>query len=195
MGPSDLNVVHEKRAPALLILFHKRVTPLIDLEDPKVRFFAILNDLAALQEIIVENRIQHSLETAVAASDLDFRCEHLMSTICNTMHYGSQNYSISGREFPLCYGRNWDCYPNAHVARWRNSMRQTRILLSAITLDQIFFENNEEEALQAQCLERQKASVATTKKMASEICSTVPQFAQEIYEKRSQSGMATLASV
>lgn len=188
-------IVHKKCTPARLISFHKRVTPFIDSEDPKVRFFGILDDFAELQANIVRNRIQHSLKTAVAASHLEFRCEHLMSTIRDTSYYSIHEYSISEREFPLRYGQQWHCYPNAHVAQWWNSVRQSRILLSAVILDQLWFEDYEEETLQAQCSEMQSAAVATMEEMAREICSSVPQFAQEICEKRSESETAALASV
>jgi hypothetical protein len=50
-------IVYMKRTPARLISFHKRVTLSIDAEDPKVRFFNILNDFAELQTDIVEHCI------------------------------------------------------------------------------------------------------------------------------------------
>ncbi|PCG88996.1 hypothetical protein PENOC_108540 [Penicillium occitanis (nom. inval.)] len=173
-------IVHKKRTPARLISFHKGVTHLIDAEDPKVRFFSILDDFAELQANIVEDCIQHSLETAVAASDLEFR---------------THEYSNSEHQCPFRYGQEWHCYPNAHVAQWWNSMRQSRMLLCAIILDQLWFEDYEEEVLKDQCLEMQTAAVATMEKMAGEICSSIPQFAQEIYEKLSESETTALASV
>jgi hypothetical protein len=188
-------IVHKKRIPARLISFHKRVTPFIDLEDPKVRFFDILDDFAELQATIAEKCIQRSLETAVAASHLDFRCEHLMCTVRSTSHYSIRDYSTLQRDIPLRYGKEWHCYPNAHIAQWWNSVRQSRILLNRIMLDQLWLEDYEEEALQAQCLEMQATAVATTEKLAEEICYSIPQFAQEIYEKGSGSETAALASV
>lgn len=87
-----------------------------------------------------------------------------MSTIRSKLNYSIHEYSNSEHEFPLRYGQVWHCYPNAHVAQWWNSVRQSRILLCAIILDQLWFEDYEEEARQDQCLVMQTAGVATTEK-------------------------------
>lgn len=185
-------IVNKKRVPARLIALHNRMIPYIDSEDPKVRFFTILDDFAHLQALIEEHNICNSLETASAASVLDWQCETLMATVRSSSHY---TVHISDREVPFGNGREWHLYPDAHVAQWWNSVRQSRIYLNQIVLDQLASVSHEDADVQAQIIEMQMQAATIIQRLAAEICASVPHFASEINEKKSESDIAALASV
>jgi Fungal specific transcription factor domain len=187
------SIVNKKRTPSRLLAFHKRMIPFVDSEDPKVRLFTILDDFAELQAVIAEDNIQHSLETACIASRLDSRCESLMDTIRDSSQF---TVHISEREVPFAYGREWHTYPDAHVAQWWNAVRQSRIMLNQIILDQLATAHFiDDPNILRQSLDMQISAVTAIQQAAGEICASVPQFAQEIHQNRSKSNTAALSLV
>ncbi|KAH8698359.1 hypothetical protein BGW36DRAFT_406351 [Talaromyces proteolyticus] len=185
-------IVHQKRTPPRLLSLHRRMAPFIDPADPKVRFFTILDDFAELQAVVLENGISGSLEVAFSASRLDSRCENMMSTIYDSSLYTTH---ISDHEVAFGYGREWHQYPDAHIAQWWNSVRQTRIYLNQIILNQLDSAIYEDAEIESDCLDMQLAAIATTQQQAADICASVPQFAQAIHENRLQSNVAALTLV
>lgn len=174
----------QKRAPACLLQFHKRAIPFLDPENPKVRFFPIIDEFIELQANIVENHLQYSWEVVHEAARIDLECQHLMSTI----HHG-QNYAftISKSEDSWAYGNKIHKYPNGNVAQWWNSMRMTRIFLNNIIIQQLQPPTEVLDSVSdTQQAEIQAVSFATIQAMAAEICASVAQFAHDVEASKAE---------
>lgn len=182
-------IVNQKCTPRGLISFHQRMVPFVDPADPKVRFFTILDEYAALQAKVVESGMTGSLEVAFSASRLDCQCQSLMTTICDSHLY---TVHISDHEVAFGYEREWHQYPDAHIAQWWNSVRQTRIFLNQMILDQLNLAFYDDIKVHSQCVDMQITAIGTIKQLAADICASVPQFAQ-IINKSGATGSALVS--
>jgi hypothetical protein len=174
----------QQRAPANLVKFHQRAVPFLDPENPKVRFFPILDDFIELQADIAENHVQHSLEVVQEAARIDSECRHLMSSLHHGQHYA---FTISRSGDSWAYANKIHNYPNGNVAQWWNSMRMTRIFLNQIIMAQL---PPPTEGLDTDRAETQAACLATIKSMAAEICASVAQFAHHVEASKSERNLS-----
>ncbi|KAH8646786.1 hypothetical protein BX600DRAFT_155792 [Xylariales sp. PMI_506] len=178
---------HQQRAPARLINFHKRSIPFLDPENPKVRFFPIIDEFINLQADIVENNLQHSLEAVVEAMRIDMKCKHLMATIHSSQNY---EFDVCDSEDEWAYGNKYHQYPDGNIAQWWNSMRMTRIFLNKIIMQQMPPPEELDSILETKRGDRFAASVAVITSMSAEICASVYQFVHEVEASKAQRRMS-----